>query len=196
MKYSEAIDLLENGKADKSIKYFQDNNNLLEYGYSLLMLGKIEEAKKIFLQSDSHRANWALKMISVANNEFYDYPTYFQIRNFLEIDISMLLKNKQLDFVQNLINYAQFFYGLNNESYKFFARALLKNGFTEGCKYFLDKSQDSNYNDTELQYMFVEYYLYINDIENAKKSIKKCLSVNPEYYPAIKTKEYLEKCHT
>lgn len=192
MNYNEALDLLENGYAEKCIVFFQENNYLLEYGYALFMLGKTDDAKQIFEQINSVRADWAKKLISIIMNNFDSYPTYFQIRNFLEIDINMLLKHRKTDLTQAILNYAQFFQDINNESYKFFARALLKNGFSTGCKYFLDKSADAYYNDVELQFLFVEYYMFMNEPDNAKKSVKKCLSINPEYYPAIKAKEELK----
>ncbi|MCR5264967.1 MAG: hypothetical protein K6E29_00050 [Cyanobacteria bacterium RUI128] len=191
MNYAEALDLLENGKAEKSKEFLRKNNYMLEYGYALLMLGKTDEAEEVFSGLDSHRADWIKKIISITKDKLNGYPTYFQIRSFLEIDISMLLKSKQVDFVQKLINYAQFFQGINNESFKFFARALLKNGLTIGCKHFMDKALDEFYNDTELHFLYVEYYLYLEDYDNAVKSLKKCLSINPEYYPALKMKKEL-----
>lgn len=184
MNYNDALNYLENGNAEKSIDFFETNNYLLEYAYSLLMTGQTEKAKDIFSDIDSVRADWMFKIISMIQNKFVGYPTYFQIRNFLEIDITMLIKNKQLDFVQSLMKYAKFLNEINSESYKFFGRVLLKNGYPDGCKYFLDKSKDVFYNDSELQYLYVEYYLYINNIEKAKYAVKKCLEVNPEYYPA------------
>lgn len=188
MDYIEAVNFLENGNAKKSIDFFKDNDYLLEYAYSLFMLGKFDEAKKIFGDIDSRRADWAKKIISIVQNQFVGYPTYFQIRSFLEIDIDMLIKNRQIDFVQQILNYANFFNQINNESYKFFGRVLLKNGYPDGCKFFLDKSKDVCYNDSELQFLYVEYYLFINDIENTKKAIEKCLAVNSEYYPAKRIK--------
>ena len=160
MDYIEAVNFLENGNAKKSIDFFKDNDYLLEYAYSLFMLGKFDEAKKIFGDIDSRRADWAKKIISIVQNQFVGYPTYFQIRSFLEIDIDMLIKNRQID----------------------------KNGYPDGCKFFLDKSKDVCYNDSELQFLYVEYYLFINDIENTKKAIEKCLAVNSEYYPAKRIK--------
>lgn len=189
MDYKEAKILLEEGKAGECIDYFKDNQYLLEYGYSLMLSGDLESAKEIFSKLNSVRSDWAVKLIYMMGGNIYDYPTYFQIRNFLEIDITMLLRAGQKEYVQYIIGAADSLYGINNEIYKFVARALLKNNYATDAKNYIDISLDCNYNDAELHFLNAEYFLYCKDIKNACLAAKKCLNISPEYYPAIQLLE-------
>ena len=133
------------------------------------------------------------KLIDIFNGMYNIYPSYFQIRNFLEIDVNIFFRANKIDYVNSLLRMIDAFQEINGESYKCIARVLLKNNYKNECKIFLDKSADAYYNDVELHYLFVEYYLSINDYENAKKSVETCISINPEYYPALKQKEFWQK---
>lgn len=191
MDYSEALKLLENGKIDDCIKYFKENKFNLEYGYALMLSGDLDSAQRIFSSIDSRRADWALKIIPLMQGRISDKPTYFQIRSFLEIDLTLLFKAGQKEYVQYILGGADIFQNINRESYKFIGRALLKNGYTESAKMFLDKSLSDFYRDPELHYLFVEYYLMNNDYVNAKRAVENCLKVNPDYFPAKQTEQKL-----
>jgi len=192
MDYIKAKELLEHGHPEDCTDFFKENNYPLEYGYALVLSGDLENAYKVFSSIDSHRADWMLKLIPIMQKSFSLYPTYFQIRNFLEIDLSMLFKTNQIEYINNILLASEMFQSVNNESFKCIGRALLKNGFPNEAKVFFDKSMENYYRDVELHYLFVEYYLYINDIENAKKSVENCLKLNPDYYPAKRMKEILQ----
>ena len=192
MEEKEALKLLENGDINSCIDYFKTNNHSLEYGYCLLLTGHLIEAEKIFSSIDSVRADWLLKIIQILKGYLKEYPTYFQIRNFLEIDLTMFFKTKQLNYIRQIVSYADIFQNINGESYKFLARAFLKNDYPNVCKPFLDKSLSYFYNDVELHYLFAEYYLYMNDYKHAKVAVENCLRINPDYFPAKKTKTILE----
>ena len=185
MEYKEALEKLERIEIDGCIDFFKKNGYDLEYAYCLLLLGKLKEAKTVAETKNSVRNDWLLKLINICQG-VVEYPTYFQIRSFLEIDLSLLIKAKKFDYVNNILKMAQRFQGTNNESYKFFGRGLLKNGYPKEAKIFLDRSLGDYYNDVELHYLYVEYYLLIGDKINAKKSVENCLRINPQYYPANK----------
>ncbi len=187
MNYIEALNLLENGKVKECIDYFKNNNYLIEYIYALIMTDNLEEAEKLSEQIDSVRADWVLKLIPIMQGKLKEYPTYFQIRNFLEIDISMLFKANKKEYIQCILNEADIFQEINSESYKFLGRVLLKNDYPYQAKMFLDRSLNQYYNDVELHYLFVEYYLYMKDFTNAKRAAENCIKINPDYYPAKKT---------
>ena len=187
MNYKTAIKLLENGKGYTVKDYFKNNGYNLEYGYINLLEGNFEEAKKTFEILTSTRAEWALLLIPLIKGESYELPSYFQIRNFLEIDISLFLKYKKTKYVQQLLKIADFLQDINNETYKFIARVMLKHNFMEISKIFLDKAVSYYYNDVELHYLYVEFYLAHSDKTNALKAVNTCLRINPTYYPAKKT---------
>lgn len=186
MDYNIAVKKLYNGEANECLDFFYKNGYNLEYAYSLLLSGKIIEAKEIADSNDSVRYDWLSKLITICGGGI-EYPTYFQLRSFLEIDLSMLIKAKKINYVNNILRLAEKFQGINSECYKFFGRCLLKNGFKKESKIFLDRSLNDYYNDVELHYLYVEYYLSCGDKKQAKIAAKKCLKINPEYYPAKKT---------
>lgn len=187
MDYKTAEKLLENGKKNEVREYFKKNNYLLEYGYCLLLGGELDSAKEILAPLTSTRAEWAVNIIALIKNVYGEIPTYFQIRNFLEIDISLFIKYKKFEYVQKILDSIDFFQEINPETYKFVGRALLKNNYMGSAKILFDKSCSEYYNDVELHYLYAEFYLAHNDKENALKAVNTCLRLNPSYYPAVRT---------
>lgn len=177
----------------KCEQFFKENQYTLELGYCKLLKGDLKNAKKMFstIANISPRAHWALRLIQFMEGFVSFLPTYFEVRNFLEIDINLLLKSNQIKFVENIINGDDLFYSVNSESYKFIARVLIYNGYPEISKIYLDKGIAHSYTDPELHIIICDYYIYKNDIENAIKSLETCLRVLPNYYPAIKKLEEL-----
>ena len=192
MDYKEALQHLENGEIKSCIDYFKNNHYELEYGYSLMLSNKLNDAKEIFANIQSIRADWANIIISIMQGTINKRPTYFQIRNFIEIDINLLFKVKLTKHIEYILGAAETFQEINSETCKFLGRVLLKNNCLNSAKYFLDKAVDYFYNDVELHFLFVEYYLECNDTINAQKALNNCLRISPEYYPAILMKKKFE----
>ncbi|MGN1154299.1 MAG: tetratricopeptide repeat protein [Candidatus Gastranaerophilaceae bacterium] len=189
--YKTAKKDLESGIISDNINFFKDNQYNLEYGYSLILSGQLQEAEKVLRKIESLRADWAVKFIPFMKGYVEVFPTYFQIRNFLEIDINLLIKAKQSDYVSYVLGGADLFYSVNCESYKYFARVMMNNGFFDISKTYMDKARDKTYNDPELHFMYCQYFIHLRDIDNALVAINACLEILPEYYPAIKIKEAL-----
>lgn len=189
--YKTAKKDLESGIISDNINFFKDNQYNLEYGYSLILSGQLQEAEKVLRKIESLRADWAVKFIPFMKGYVEVFPTYFQIRNFLEIDINLLIKAKQSDYVSYVLGGADLFYSVNCESYKYFARVMMNNGFFDISKNYMDKARDKTYNDPELHFMYCQYFIHLKDIDNALVAINACLEILPEYYPAIKIKEAL-----
>lgn len=193
LDYKKAVKLLEDGNGISLRDYFKENNFLLEYGYTYLLDGNLDKAYEILSTLTSPRAEWASYIIPFLQGLHGSLPTFFQIRNFLEIDIALFLKYKKTDYVQKLIDIADFMQDINSETYKFIARVLFKHGYMNASKIFMDKSANYYYKDVELHYLYVEFYLAHNDRENALKALRTCLRINPEYYPAVKMDNALRR---
>lgn len=166
--------------------FFFLNNYILEYAYCKLLSGDINTAKVEFskIAKFDRRADWGEKLIQFIEGYVANVPSYFQIRNFLEIDLNLLIRNGQLQFVENIICGADLFYSINPESYKFISRVMLNNDFTEVALYYLNMAKEKFFNDPEMHFMLANCYVRKNEIPLAKEAIKNCLTILPEYFPA------------
>ena len=185
--YKLAKDKLISG--DYSVEnYFKQNNFILEYGYCKLLQGEISEAENILqeLKDIDFRAGWAVKLIGIIYNEIKTLPSYFQIRNFLEIDLNLLLKAEQVVFVENIINSSDVLASVNPESYKFIARIMQNNDFLDVAMYYLIKAKSKFYYDPEMHLMLANCYLSQGNSKLAEESAQNCLRILPEYVPAKK----------
>lgn len=191
--YQEAIDKFLSGDFSGE-DFFKQNDFALEYGYCRLLSGDAEGAKSSFLKTakQDFRADWARKLIQFIQGYVSNVPSYFQIRNFLEIDLNLLIKAGQAQFVENIINGADLFYSINPESYKFIARAMYNNDFPEVALYYLHKAKDKFYYDPEMHFMLANCYVKQGDILRAKESARNCLNILPAYFPAKKLLDTLE----
>lgn len=190
--YNLAKKKLESGITDYK-DFFKENGNILEYGYCLILEGQLDKAEQVLRTIDSIRADWAVKLIPFMKGHVEILPTYFQIRNFLEIDINLLLLAKQTDSISYILGGADILYSVNCETYKYIARVMMNNGFYDIAKNYLKEARSNTYNDPELHFMCCQYYIKNGEFDKALQSIQECLNVLPEYYPAIKIKEALLK---
>lgn len=175
-------------------EYFRKNKLYLELGYCELLKGNLNTSKTFFanISHVNPRAHWALRMIQFIEGYVTFLPTYFEIRNFLEIDIHLLLKANKMEWVENIINGDDLFYSVNGESYKFIARVLMYDNYPEVAKIYLDKGINNSYGDPELHIILADYWIYKKNKEKAIKTLTNCLRFLPEYYPAKKKLAELE----
>lgn len=173
--------------------FFFLNNYILEYAYCKLLSGDINTSKIEFskIAKFDRRADWGKKLIQFIEGYITNVPSYFQIRNFLEIDLNLLIHNGQLQFVENIICGADLFYSINPESYKFISRVMLNNDFTEVALYYLNMAKEKFFNDPEMHFMLANCYVKKNEIPAAREAIKNCLTILPEYFPAKKLQDKL-----
>lgn len=186
MDYIKAKKYLTNAQVDKCEKFFKENNYALEYGYCELLKGNTEKAKEILapIRENDLRADWAYLFTQFMNNYIQFMPSYLQVRSFLELDIALLLKAKQLEAVENVINACDIFYQINQESYKFIARVMLNYNYPTIAKIYLNRGVERSYNDPELHFLYGNYHLLYKNKVLAKHEFETCLEVLPGYFPA------------
>lgn len=172
-----------------SVKIYE---NTLEHAYLLILNNDLEDADKIFKLLDSPRAKWGSVLISVLRGFLKNYPTYFQIRNFYEIDLDFLLKNEKIDYTEQMLGALDVFSNINQEVYKYAARVMYENKLYSAALKYMNKSKRIYYNDAELHFMLAKYYLRVNDFENSEFYINECLKLIPDYYPAKILKHKIE----
>lgn len=169
--------------------FFEQNGHYLEAGYCYLILDKLDKAEEMFLKEKEYdiRAHWGLFLLQLIKGEIKSYPTYFEIRNFLELDVDILITYCKGEYVEKIANYADFMAHYNPECYKFFGRVFWANNLMPASMYFLKRAWDEFYQDPELHYMLAYIYYYNDkDIVSCRKSLDVCLNMLPEYAPAKK----------
>ncbi len=178
--------------------FYEDSSELeihpksLEQAYLLILDEDLNNAGKLFKELDSPRAIWGEVLVSVLQGFLKKYPTYFQIRNFYEIDLDLLIKNKKVSYVEHLLGALEMFSTLNQEVYKYAARVMYENKFYSAALKYMNISKEIYYNDAELHFMLAKYYLMVNDLENFYTYIGECLKLLPDYYPALKLQNKIE----
>ena len=167
--------------------------NSLGHAYLCLLNNELSSAKAIFSKIDNPRGIWGTILVSIIEGYMEIFPTYFQIRNFLEIDLDFLLKNEKLDYIEQLLGALDIFADINQESYKFAARVMFENNLLSAAFNYMQKSKEIFYNDAELHFMLTRYYLKVHDFEKAYFHINECLQLIPDYYPALIMKQKIEE---
>ena len=167
-------------------KFFEFNNYKLEQAYCEIIFDNLTKAKQLFLELESQdiRAHWGLVLIECIKGTISHYPTYFELRNFLEIDLNILITYNKGNYVEKLIRYADFLYTINPDTHKFIGRVFLNNGMKPQAMFFLKRAKDHFYHDPELHYILASVYKEDGDYELSKKSAETCLEILPNYAPA------------
>lgn len=189
MNYEEVKKDFLSGKIKGCKTYFENNNYYVEAGYCCIVLDELDKAKELFqkVQEVDTRAKWGFILLQMIKGDILTFPTYFQIRNFLELDLSILILYCKGEYVEKIIRYADFMAYYNPECYKFIGRAFWANNLMSAAMFFLRRAKDKFYQDPELHYLLA-YIFYNNDrnIDLAKKALGACLGILPEYAPAKK----------
>lgn len=193
LNYNTAKDKLLASDINGCLQFFKDNGYLLESAYCELLNDNLNNAMIIFQELKDYdiRADWGLFLTKLISGESCDYPTYLQLRNFLEIDLDILIKHAKGDYVEKIIKYADWMFTINPEVHKFIGRVLINNGIEVQGRLFLLRAKDYFYQDPELHFLLAVEFLKENEIQQAQKAIKACLEVLPGYFPAVNMQKNL-----
>ncbi len=55
----------------------------------------------------------------------------------------------------------------------------------------MNKANEYFFQDPELHYLFAEYFLSVDDIDNVKTALEECLNILPGYFPALNLQKKL-----
>lgn len=165
-----------------------------EYGRVLLLNGKLNDAKSIWyeLEPDSPLVLWGRSLIQFIERYVVDVPGFFQIRSFLEVDLDALMRAKQYEFCENIINCADLMAKNNTECYKFIGRVFVNHRLYDIAKIYLQRAKDICYSDPEVHFLFAKCYIANNNTVRAIDCLKACLDRAPDYYPAGKLLQQLK----
>lgn len=179
--------------------FFTNDTNLsfkagsIEHAYFAILNNDLESALKVFKSLDSPRSKWGVILVGIISGYMEAYPTYFEIRNFLEIDLDFLLKNEKIDYVEQILGALELLVQINQETYKFAARVMFENKLYKAAKEYLDKSKNIFYNDPELHFMLARFYIKTGEYEKSDFHLDECLNLIPDYYPALLLKREIAR---
>lgn len=192
MQNNSTIKAFLSGDYKSAILQLDERLYPLELAYAYFFEGNNSKALDLLSNLDSIRAKWLQELVNLMITNKMKSVTYFEIRNFLEIDIDLLIKAQKIDYLQRLLAYSPELAKINTETYKFIGRILLNSNLMSLAKYYLDKYKDMVYFDPELHFMYARYYIKEDDMENALVSIDNCLLAMPTYYPALELKKLIQ----
>lgn len=186
-KYEQIKNEFLSGRIKGCKAFFEQNGYYTEAGYCYIMLDNLEKARIMFEKALAYdiRAHWGLLLLQFISGEISMHPTYFEVRNFLEIDLDILILYCKGNYVEKIIRYADYMAFYNPECYKFIGRAFWAHNLMPAAMLFLRIAKDKLYNDPELHFLLA-YIYYYNDKNTAKaqKALETCLSILPKYAPA------------
>lgn len=194
-KYLQNKERLLTGDLKGAKTFFAKNGYTLEYAYCKLLEDDLKGAKQLFskLKDTDNRALWGYKIVKILQKKFTeeeinydDMPTFFQLRNFLEVDLNLFMTYNKGNYVEILCAYSDIFASINLEAYKFYARTFFFNNYAQFANYFIEKAKDNFYNDPELHYQIALMKLHEGNREEAKNYCLSCLHILKEYFPAVK----------
>lgn len=185
---------------EKKFFFFYDDSssikiapNTIEHAYLAILNDELDVAVQIFSKIDSPRALWGKILVDILKGYLPEFPTYFQIRNFFEIDLDMLLKNEKISYVEQVLGSLDILSTINQEIFKYTARVMYVNRLYSAALKYMNKSKKIYYNDAELHFMLAKYYLHVNDYEQALFYTEECLKLIPDYYPADLMKQQIDE---
>lgn len=192
--YNKAKEEMLTASGDDCQHFFVKNKLTLEEAYWELLHNSPQKAAKLFVKivDKDIRAHWGSFISHLAQGKVQGYPSYFELRNFLEIDLNLFMMYYLGEYIENIVKYADWLYTINPEVHKFIGRVFLKNGYEEYGIFFLNRAKDYFFQDPELHYLLAEYYAGKNAVSLANQAILNCLQILPQYYPAIALQKKLK----
>ena len=178
--------LFATGNYADSATLYKKLNNTYKEGYCYLHNGNIEKANLVWstLEDESSALIWGKLLLSIFMSKVSFLPTYFQIRNFTEVDLGLFLHNKHFGFVHKFVAALPFLERVNPEVYKFVGASFLNAGFSLNALNFLEHWKQIQFNDPEVHFLLARCYKNLNLEQKSRQAIHDCQIVAPEYFPA------------
>ncbi len=184
--YLKAKEKLLTASEDDCQQFFISNGNILESAYWELYHQNPQKAREKFSQiiDSDIRAKWGVFFSYLCEDRLEGMPSYFELRNFFEIDFQVMFNYYLGNYIENVCKYSDWLFSINPEIYKYIGRVFMNNDYTDLGLHFLNRGKNNFYSDPELHFMLAEYYYKIQDYIASKSAARVCLNILPEYYPA------------
>ncbi len=181
------------GKFDLARDIYVKADNPSGAAFALIILKEIQEAKKILLSSpDSAAKFWCEFLIELfsGNKDIHESPSFFTIRNFLELTVYSLLRAGNQDYIKLLIEHLNKLLDINQDSEKFIGYAYFHFGDLDRAVSFLNSAIKRNSYDGEIYFTLGQLYLQKGSVYGALAMLENAHLLLPDHAP---TKELLDK---
>ena len=177
----------ETRQYEKAAELYKKINLTFQAGFCYLLLGNLNKTKEIWKNTpDSSASLWGETIIGIIESKINHFPTYFQIRNYLESTLSYLFEAKRYDYIEKLISAKEFLAEFNIESYRIIGKVLLENNWSNLSKQYLEKAIGELPQDYEAYYLLGLWYYKNNEPKKAKYFLRRCVDINDYYCAASK----------
>lgn len=192
-KYVQMKNKFLSGQLGGCESFFKKHGYSLEYGYCLIIDGDFDGAESVFekIYEENPRARWGIVLIQMLKGYVNHNPTYFEIRNFLEIDLDIFIKYYKGEYIEKIMRYSELLSYFNLESCKYMGRVFWANNLMPAAMYFLRKAKDVFYNDPELHYLLAYIAYNTDNRTECQKALNICLNIASEYAPALNLQQKL-----
>lgn len=181
------------GKFELAKNIYIKADNLAGAAFSLILLKEIQKAKEILINTpDSPAKLWCEFLIELftENKNIHNCPSFFTIRQFLELTVYLLLRSNNQYYIKLLIKNLNKLRSINSDSEKFIGYAHFYSGDLDSAIFFLNNSIQRNAYDGEIYFMLGKVYLQKGSINDALAMLESAHLLLPDHAP---TKELLDK---
>ncbi|GEM_PF-3353242 len=181
------------GRFEKAKEAYICANNTVGVVFALIMLSNLDEAEFYWLKSNNSPAkDWCGFLIELfgKNHKINNWPTFLQIRQFLEFTGYHLLIAKNYEYLKLFILNLDELMKINMDSEKMIGSAYFHAGeIDEAIFYFIDAARKNQF-DGEIYFNLAQVYILKNNLSEALSMLTNASLLLPEHYP---TKALLEK---
>jgi tetratricopeptide (TPR) repeat protein len=166
--------------------YLREENPFLA-GYCLLLAGEVNSIGQYWTPLLERRPNhWCATLWGLVTGRLMLWPTFLQIRNFLEADIASLIHAQQFLMLENLLTVGENLVQINMETPKYMGRAMMNAGWLDRAEPYFMQAQKLLPQDPEIYFHLAQLRQRQGQTEELPLLLKQCLMIIPGYVPAKK----------
>jgi len=185
IKSTLAFAFYENKNYMEAVKIYNELNMPYHAGFCELLLGNKDKTRELWFNApESSAICWGKSLIDLIEIKIGLVPTFLQVRNFLERDLTYFIRADKVNYAENVIQCNNFLSDINPEANKFIGKALMNSGFQNLAVTFFLKSQEMIPTDPEIYYYLAQYTYQVGALDETKRMLKQCLDLNITYTPA------------
>ncbi len=181
------------GKFELARNMYIKANNLAGAAFSFILLKEIQKAKEVLVNTpDSPAKFWCEFLVDLFSekNNIQKYPSFFEIRHFLELTVYLLLRSKNQHYINLIVKNLNKLLKINLDSEKFIGYAYFHFGDLENALSLLTNSIKKNQYDGEIYFMLGKLYLQKGSAHDALAMLENARLFLPDHAP---TRDLLEK---